>query len=72
MCVCACVCVCVSLQDVSDETYNEFFKTTFSEFLDPLAHVHFNVEVGARTHTHTCMHPPLLQRSHTHINTHTC
>ncbi len=35
----------VWLQDVSDESYNEFFKTTFSEFLDPLAHVHFNVEV---------------------------
>eukprot|EP00955_Chlamydomonas_euryale_P101078 365323-Chlamydomonas_euryale.AAC.5 len=31
-------------KDVSDETYNEFFKTTFSEFLDPLAHQHFNVE----------------------------
>lgn len=24
--------------------YNEFFKQTFGEFLDPLAHVHFNVE----------------------------
>ena len=32
-------------KDVSDENYNDFFKTTFSEFLDPLAHVHFNVEV---------------------------
>jgi len=32
-------------KDVSDEAYNEFFKQTFSEFLDPLAHVHFNVEV---------------------------
>jgi hypothetical protein len=31
-------------QDVSTESYNDFFKQTFSEFLDPLAHVHFNVE----------------------------
>nr|QBY35568.1 heat shock protein 90C [Dunaliella salina] len=31
-------------KDVSDEAYNEFFKQTFSEFLDPLAHLHFNVE----------------------------
>jgi heat shock protein beta len=31
-------------KDVSDESYNEFFKTTFQEFIDPLAHVHFNVE----------------------------
>lgn len=36
--------VFVCPQDVSEENYNEFFKTTFSEFLDPLAHVHFNVE----------------------------
>jgi hypothetical protein len=34
------------MQEVSDENYNEFFKQTFGEFLDPLAHVHFNVEVG--------------------------
>lgn len=33
-----------SPKDVSAETYNDFFKQTFSEFLDPLAHVHFNVE----------------------------
>jgi heat shock protein beta len=33
-----------SPKDVSGEQYNEFFKQTFSEFLDPLAHVHFNVE----------------------------
>mmetsp|Transcript_21130 Transcript_21130/g.46267 ORF Transcript_21130/g.46267 Transcript_21130/m.46267 type:complete len:805 (+) Transcript_21130:53-2467(+) len=31
-------------KDVSEDSYNEFFKQTFSEFLDPLAHVHFNVE----------------------------
>lgn len=37
------------LQEVSDENYNEFFKQTFSEFLDPLAHVHFNVEVRTPT-----------------------
>jgi heat shock protein beta len=32
---------------VEETDYNEFFKATFGEFLDPLAHVHFNVEVGA-------------------------
>ena len=32
-------------QDVAEADYNEFFKATFGEFLDPLAHVHFNVEV---------------------------
>eukprot|EP00199_Chlamydomonas_sp_CCMP681_P001189 CAMPEP_0119106662 /NCGR_PEP_ID=MMETSP1180-20130426/5810_1 /TAXON_ID=3052 ORGANISM="Chlamydomonas cf sp, Strain CCMP681" /NCGR_SAMPLE_ID=MMETSP1180 /ASSEMBLY_ACC=CAM_ASM_000741 /LENGTH=782 /DNA_ID=CAMNT_0007092035 /DNA_START=102 /DNA_END=2450 /DNA_ORIENTATION=- len=31
-------------KEVSNEDYNGFFKQTFSEFLDPLAHVHFNVE----------------------------
>ncbi|KAL6747087.1 heat shock protein 90C [Haematococcus lacustris] len=31
-------------KDVPAEAYNDFFKQTFSEFLDPLAHVHFNVE----------------------------
>ena len=30
-----------SPKDVSDEMYNDFYKSTFSEFLDPLAHVHF-------------------------------
>ena len=34
-------------QDVAEADYNEFFKATFGEFLDPLAHVHFNVEVRA-------------------------
>ena len=33
-----------SPKDVSDEMYNDFYKTTFADFLDPLAHVHFNVE----------------------------
>ncbi|GFR43638.1 hypothetical protein Agub_g4739 [Astrephomene gubernaculifera] len=33
-----------SPKDVSETAYNDFFKTTFGEFLDPLAHVHFNVE----------------------------
>jgi len=32
-------------QEVEAADYNEFFKATFGEFLDPLAHVHFNVEV---------------------------
>lgn len=31
-------------KDVSQESYNDFFKQTFGEFLDPLAHIHFNVE----------------------------
>jgi len=31
-------------KDVSQEQYNDFFKQTFGEFLDPLAHIHFNVE----------------------------
>ena len=26
------------------EEYNQFFKATFREFLDPLANSHFNVE----------------------------
>ena len=33
-----------SPKEVSDPDYAEFFKATFGEFLDPLAHVHFNVE----------------------------
>ncbi|GLI58754.1 hypothetical protein VaNZ11_000511 [Volvox africanus] len=33
-----------SPKDVSEAAYNDFFKATFGEFLDPLAHVHFNVE----------------------------
>lgn len=31
-------------KEVSKEEYNGFFKTTFREFLDPLAQNHFNVE----------------------------
>ncbi|OUS42947.1 heat shock protein 90C [Ostreococcus tauri] len=33
-----------SPKDVDQESYNEFFKATFKEFLDPLAHSHFAVE----------------------------
>jgi len=33
-----------SPKDVEEESYNEFFKSTFKEFLDPLAHSHFAVE----------------------------
>jgi heat shock protein 90kDa beta len=33
-----------SPKDVSEQDYAEFFKAAFGEFLDPLAHVHFNVE----------------------------
>jgi len=31
-------------KEVSEADYAEFFKGAFGEFLDPLAHVHFNVE----------------------------
>lgn len=31
-------------KEVEEAAYNEFFKQTFAEFIDPLAHVHFNVE----------------------------
>ena len=33
-----------SKSDVTKEEYDNFFKTTFREFLDPLAHNHFSVE----------------------------
>lgn len=33
-----------SPKEVAKEEYNEFFKATFKEFLDPLAVSHFNVE----------------------------
>jgi len=33
-----------SPKDVQPESYNEFFKSTFKEFLDPLASSHFAVE----------------------------
>lgn len=33
-----------SPKDVTSEEYGQFFKTTFKEFLEPLAHNHFNVE----------------------------
>ncbi len=35
-------------KDVSDDQYNEFFKTTFKEFLDPLAVSHFKVSLTNR------------------------
>jgi heat shock protein beta len=33
-----------SPKEVEEEEYNAFFKSTFKEFLDPVAHNHFNVE----------------------------
>jgi len=33
-----------SPKDVSQEEYNEFFKSTFKEFLDPLTYSHFSAE----------------------------
>jgi heat shock protein beta len=33
-----------SAKDVSEEEYKSFFKSTFREFVDPLAHVHFKAE----------------------------
>lgn len=32
-------------KEVEKEEYNEFYKKAFNEFLDPLAHTHFNTEV---------------------------
>jgi heat shock protein beta len=31
-------------KDVEKDSYNEFYKTTFKEFMDPLAHLHFSIE----------------------------
>lgn len=31
-------------KEVKDEEYNEFFKTTFREFMDPMAQAHFSTE----------------------------
>ena len=50
-----------SPKDVSDEMYNDFFKATFSEFLEPLAHVHFNVEVRPEASPRPLM-PPVPSR----------
>ncbi|XP_050372150.1 heat shock protein 90-5, chloroplastic [Argentina anserina] len=33
-----------SAKEVEKEEYNEFYKKTFNEFLDPLAHTHFTTE----------------------------
>jgi heat shock protein beta len=32
-------------KEVSTEEYNEFYKKTFNEYLDPLASSHFTTEV---------------------------
>ena len=50
-----CVCivyvhVCASLM-----CFGEFFKQTFSELLDPLARLHFNVEVSVHCALHVCV-----------------
>lgn len=34
-----------SPKEVEKEQYQEFYKKTFSEFLDPLAYTHFTTEV---------------------------
>jgi len=34
-----------SPKEVEKDEYNEFYKKTFNEFLDPLAHTHFTTEV---------------------------
>ena len=31
-------------KDVEKTSYDEFYKTTFKEFMDPLAHLHFSIE----------------------------
>jgi heat shock protein beta len=33
-------------KEVENTEYNEFYKKTFNEFLDPLAHAHFTTEVS--------------------------
>ena len=33
-------------KEVEKTEYNEFYKKTFNEFLDPLAYTHFTTEVG--------------------------
>jgi HSP90 family molecular chaperone len=32
-------------KEIEKTEYNEFYKKTFNEFLDPLAHTHFTTEV---------------------------
>lgn len=32
-------------KEVERDEYNEFYKKTFNEFLDPLAYTHFTTEV---------------------------
>ena len=32
-------------KEIENTEYNEFYKKTFNEFLDPLAHTHFTTEV---------------------------
>lgn len=34
-----------SSKEVEKDEYNEFYKKTFNEFLDPLAYTHFTTEV---------------------------
>lgn len=47
-----------STKEVSKEEYNEFYKKTFNEFLDPLGYTHFNTEVcfaeGFRALSYVC------------------
>ena len=37
-------CVLCACAQVTKDEYDEFFKQTFSEFLEPLTYSHFNVE----------------------------
>ena len=32
-------------REVEKDEYNDFYKKTFNEFLDPLSHIHFTTEV---------------------------
>jgi HSP90 family molecular chaperone len=34
-------------KEIEKTEYNEFYKKTFNEFLDPLAYTHFTTEVWA-------------------------
>lgn len=33
-----------SPKDIEKDEYNEFYKKTFNEFMEPLAHAHFTTE----------------------------
>lgn len=48
-------------KEIENTEYNEFYKKTFNEFLDPLAHTHFTTEVCVNS----------VNNSVKHLNSHT-